>query len=459
MEQYRLHRQRKRRNALIAAVVTVVLVLAVAGGVWWTAGDGGALVRNMFKPKATPATQTVVDNTSKFAYRSAPEFLAMNAGDRDSGNVNYSPASMWMALAIAARGADGKTRSQLDDLLGSGSLTDSDYQSLLSSINGRYSGAKSEMSAANSLWIDDGYPLADDYQSTIKKTFEAEITTLPFNNQAAAKMSNWIAKHTNGSLKPKITLQDNEVLSIINTVYADGRWKEPFKEQATSDDTFHGEAGDTQVPMMHRTFSQMAYGHDEFNTWQRVEIPFDNGGNLAIVLPAEGHFDELAGDAEKLGWAFGTCSSASLGEGARGCITDSMSGWGVSVNSAIVNVSLPRFTIDSTFNPEATIKAFEKLGVTDAFNASDADFTKMADAGSRGENLYIGSILQGTRIEVNEAGAKAMSFTKVSGDSGGAPADNVEFTVDRPFLYLYVTPDGVPLFVGAVRNLGGSAPE
>lgn len=136
MEQYRLRRQRRRRNALIAAVVTVVLVLAAAGGVWWTAGDGSALVRNMFKPKATPATQTVIDNTSKFAYRSAPEFLAMNAGDRDSGNVNYSPASMWMALAIAAQGADGTTRSQLNDLLDSGSLTDDDYQSLLSSING-----------------------------------------------------------------------------------------------------------------------------------------------------------------------------------------------------------------------------------------------------------------------------------------------------------------------------------
>lgn len=45
MEQYRLRGQRKCRNACIAAIVTVVLVLAVAGGVWWTAGDGSALVR------------------------------------------------------------------------------------------------------------------------------------------------------------------------------------------------------------------------------------------------------------------------------------------------------------------------------------------------------------------------------------------------------------------------------
>ena len=52
-----------------------------------------------------------------------------------------------------------------------------------------------------------------------------------------------------------------------------------------------------------------------------------------------------------------------------------------------------------------------------------------------------------------------MSFTKVSEASVIAPADNVEFTVDRPFLYSYVTPDGIPLFIGAVRNLGGVGGE
>lgn len=86
-----MRKQRKRRNACIAAIVTVVLVLAVAGGVWWTAGDGSVLVRNMFKPKATPATQPVVDSTAAFAYRTAPEFLATETGDRDTGKCELLP--------------------------------------------------------------------------------------------------------------------------------------------------------------------------------------------------------------------------------------------------------------------------------------------------------------------------------------------------------------------------------
>mgnify|MGYP000653509973 FL=1 len=295
----------------------------------------------------------------------------MEAGDRGTGNVNYSPASMWMALAIAAQGANGTTRSQLNELLGSGSLTDSDYQSLLSSINGQYSGAKSEMSAANSLWIDDDYSLASDYQSTVKKMFEAEVTTLPFDDQAAAKMSDWIAKHTNGSLKPKITLRDREVLSIINTVYADGRWKDPFEEQSTGNGTFHGEAGDAQVPMMHRTSAKWLT--DMMSTTLGSGWRFRS--TTAAIWPSccgRRAFRRVGRRCEKLSWAFGTCSTASLGEGAMGCAADSMPGWGVSVNSVMVNVTLPRFTIDSMFDSEATIKAFEKLGVTDAFSAGDA---------------------------------------------------------------------------------------
>lgn len=97
------------------------MVLAVAGGVWWTAGDGQLhwfAICSSRRPRLPRSP--VVNSTATFAYRTAPEFLAMEAGDRGTGNVNYSPASMWMALAIAAQGANGTTRSQLNELLGSG---------------------------------------------------------------------------------------------------------------------------------------------------------------------------------------------------------------------------------------------------------------------------------------------------------------------------------------------------
>lgn len=105
MEQYRLRGQRKCRNACIAAIVTVVLGPCRRRRRMVDGRRGSALVRNMFKPKATPATQPVVNSTATFAYRTAPEFLAMEAGDRGTGNVNYSPASMWMGVGPSPRRA------------------------------------------------------------------------------------------------------------------------------------------------------------------------------------------------------------------------------------------------------------------------------------------------------------------------------------------------------------------
>ncbi|PJM79288.1 serpin family protein [Bifidobacterium scaligerum] len=439
---------RKRLIRIIAGIITASLLIT-AGGMWWTTGEGKIIVMNLFKPAARPATQAAADSVSAFAYQSSPEFLTMKSTQDSNGNVNYSPTSMWMALAIAAQGADGTTRSQMDDLLGTKSLRTDDYQSLLRSINGRYNGSKSEMSAANSLWVDSQYTLADAFKATVKGSFDANIQSLPFNDAAAKQMSHWISSHTKNVLKPNITLQDKEVISIINTVFADGRWKDPFEPEETTSQTFRGEDGDTEVPMMQRLFDDMVWAHDSDNdTWQRVSIPFDNGGSLTILLPAAGHFDEIASDTEKLRWAMSTCLDSEYG-----CTTDAPAGWGVAAEAVMVDVSLPKFTIDSTFPSDQTIATFRQLGLTDAFMPGTADLSKMT--GSASDDLSIGSIIQGTRIEVNENGAKAAAFTKMGVEAAGAPAEQqfVEFTVDRPFLYALTTPDTIPLFIGAVRNL------
>lgn len=443
---------RKRKHKVrIAIIMVVVLIACACGGVWWTVGDGRFFTVQLFKPAAKSATQSVTTSSSDFAYHSASLFLQMESAQNKQGNVNYSPALMWMALAMAAQGADGTTRSQLDKALGTKSLSTEDYQSLLSSINGHYSSSKSQMSTANSLWVDNQYTLNKDFKSVVENAFDADVQSLPFNDAAAQRMSQWIDQHTQGSLKPRITLEGNEVISIINIVVADGRWQDPFKPEFTDEQTFHGTNGDNDVPMMNQSFDGMVWAHDSNSTWQRISIPFDNGGALTVLLPAAGSFDDIIQDTTKLRWALSTCLGASY---QYGCMTDAPEGWGVAAESALVRVALPRFTIDSSFASDDSIQALKTLGITDAFDAGTADLSKMTDAAPAGE-LFIGSMIQGTRIAVNEHGAKASAFTKVGAEAGSAPVQQqvVEFTVNRPFLYMLTTPDDVPLFIGAVRNL------
>ena len=499
-QQHIAQQHTKKRRAIIAALLTLVIVLSTCFGVWWTAGDGSNIMANLIKPAAKPANVAARNATVSFAYRSAPHFLAPstlnttntnntnattstdstdNADNTSSttdranttstvttgdhkGNVNYSPISLWMALSMLEQGAGGQTRAQMTKLLSDpnalvSALGSDDYQSLLRAVNGRYSGSQSEMDMHNSVWIDDDYQLTDSFRSMSKDAFHADIQSLQFNNAAATRMEDWITKHVHGMLKPSLKLNNDTMLSVINTVYADGRWESPFDPEFTEEDTFHGTNGDNTVPMMEQTFNSMVWTHDENDTWQRVSIPFDNGGALTILLPQDGHFDEIAGSEEKLLWAMSTCLNR--GEngttaGGYACAADSAAGMGVSAEPMTVFVRMPRFSINNTFASDDIRAILESLGMTDAFDATKADFSTMVERRSSSENVFLSQIVQGTTIEVNEHGAKASAFTHASIDSAGAPDEEIaEFIVDRPFIYEYDTPDGVPLFIGAVRNL------
>lgn len=448
----------RRARIIAAALLAAAVALGTGGTAWWTVGGGRYTVRLMGRAPATPATQDAVDAVTGFAYRSAPGFLAEGNGN---DNANYSPASMWMALALAAQGAGGKTRTQLDEALGGGHLTDEDYTSLRSSVNGRYDGARSVMDMRDSVWVDSRYTLKETFRRTARDRLEADVKSLVFDGRAERRMSRWIEDNTHGMLAPDVSLNADTMLSIIDTVYADGRWETPFEPEDTEDGTFHGLASERNVPMMFHSFASLGYATAGDGSWQRVSIPFDNGGALTILLPAEGRFDEFASDSARLQWAMSACSPRETGDEAPVCGTNAGTDPSgavtpeVAADATRVHLTLPRFSIDGMFSPAAVSDTLRSMGVTDAFSAETADFSGMLEPDGLSGAPFLGEILQGTRIEVNEQGAKAAAFTQIQVEAGSAPLidDEVTLVVDRPFLYELDTPDGVPLFIGAVRNL------
>lgn len=448
----------RRARIIVAALLAAVVALGAGGAVWWTVGGGKYTVRLMGRAPATPATQDAVDAVTGFAYRSAPRFLAEGDGD---GNANYSPASMWMALALAAQGTGGETRAQLDEALGGGRLTDEDYTSLRSSVNGRYGDARSVMDMRDSVWVDSRYTLKETFRQAARDRFDADVESLAFDGRAERRMSRWIEDNTRGMLAPDISLNADTMLSIIDTVYADGRWSTPFEPEDTEDGTFHGLSSERNVPMMFHSFDSLGYAKAGDDSWQRVSIPFDNGGVLTILLPAEGRFDEFASGSARLQWAMSACSPRETGDEAPVCganaDTDSSGAATseVAADATRVHLTLPRFSIDGMLSPAVASDTLRSMGVTDAFSAGTADFSGMLEPDDLPGSPFLGEIIQGTRIEVNEQGAKAAAFTQMQMEAGSAPliGDEVTLVVDRPFLYELDTPDGVPLFIGAVRNL------
>lgn len=118
-------------------------------------------------------------------------------------------------------------------------------------------------------------------------------------------------------------------------------------------------------------------------------------------------------------------------------------------NIVTAQVSLPRFGIDGTIGRTTIIGMLCALVVTDAFDPAHADFSRLCD-----RPIAIDDIMQGTRIEVNEHGARAVVYTGVAAPGAVSQWGRmITFNVDRPFMYALMTRDRLPLFIGAVRNL------
>ena len=66
-----------------------------------------------------------------------------------------------------------------------------------------------------------------------------------------------------------------------------------------------------------------------------------------------------------------------------------------------------------------------------------------------------GNVLHKTKIELNEKGTKAAAVTAITAGGGADISKTPVFVyLDRPFVYMIVDKNNVPLFIGAVTQLG-----
>ena len=112
-----------------------------------------------------------------------------------------------------------------------------------------------------------------------------------------------------------------------------------------------------------------------------------------------------------------------------------------------INFSVPKFDVSSQID---LIDGLKSLGVTDVFDPSISDFTPMT---TDVDEIYIKQALHGARVAIDEEGVTAAAYTVMIADAGAAmPDEEIDFTLDRPFIYAITTNDNLPLFTGVVNN-------
>ena len=136
-----------------------------------------------------------VDGLSAFSYRSASAVL----GDEPQANGNFSPASLYLALAMTQMGAAGETRDEIAAALSSSDAAATAEQcgNLMRLLATDH---LSDVRLANSVWMRPDAQFKQPFVDAMRDQFYASLFLADFGTGAADKaMAQWIADNTEGT--------------------------------------------------------------------------------------------------------------------------------------------------------------------------------------------------------------------------------------------------------------------
>lgn len=354
-----------------------------------------------------------------------------------SDNVLFSPYSIAVALAMTRIGAKGETAVQMDRVLHADRVGPFDpafngLDQALAKRAGTYTIENEkvplELATANRLYGQRNFAFSPTFLDRLSGYYGAGVGIVDYikATEAARKTINqWVSDRTKTRIPELIKQGLLDTLTrfvLVNAIYMKARWLVPFDTKNTTASAFHRlDGSDTNAQLMHLGVESFAYGKGA--GYQAVRLPYVGGLSMVVILPDSGAFAsfDTSLDAAKLAQ-----------------ITDGLA-------SKPVKVSLPRFTFR---DPTLLKPALSALGMPIAFSDS-ADFSGISPE----EPLQIAEVVHEAFIAVDEYGTEAAAATAVIGRASAAPSQPIEFTVDRPFLFLIRDDEtGAILFMGRVLD-------
>lgn len=375
------------------------------------------------------------EGLSDFYEALAGQFLT-SSGDK---NRIISPINLYLALGMLSEITDGVSQDQILSLLGARDIdTVRDKASALWEANYRDDGVVTTI-LADSLWLNEDIEFDQDTLDTLAviyyaSTYQGEMGSDSFDEA----LKNWLNEQTGGLLKDEasgITLDPATVIALASTIYYKAAWADEFSESNTSPGTFHAASGDITHDFMHQS-TEMEYVDGD--NYTAVCKPLAFGGDMWLMLPDEGvKVDDLMTSRGALSELF-----------REGDLENE--------RDVTVNLSMPKFDVVSTLDLVDGLKA---LGVTDIFDPKLSNFTPLLDPDSllssstSPSELYVSQATHSARVTTDEEGVEAAAFTVMAvAGTALAPPDEVDFTLDRPFIFCITGEEDVPLFVGVVNE-------
>jgi serpin B len=332
----------------------------------------------------------------------------------DGGNLVFSPASIAIGLSMTSAGAAGATLDEFRAALGMG---DPEAHEAMDALRETLAGTgKGSFTLANALWVQDGFAVAEPFETTLTEVYAAPPRQADFEGDpaaAAAEVNAWVGDETDQRVTDLLAegdVTDLTRLLLTNAVHLDAEWESPFDPEATVPDEFTRHDGTpVTAAMMHRRL-HARYGDDSGT--QTIVLPYTNGFELIIVMPPAG---QLAAFEAELAAA-----------GSLDAVLDVLT-------ETDVELMLPKWDFGTRRD---LVEPLQALGLRLAFDDDRADFSNITTE----VPLWVSAAVHEADITVDEAGTEAAATTavvigEVMALPPGSEPEPAVMNVDRPFFF------------------------
>ena len=325
-----------------------------------------------------------------------------------SYNSNYliSPYSIEIALRMLKEGATGNTLTEIEKVVGNRTINP----------------VSDDVKVANAMFIKNEYKkdIKDEYYSLIKTNYNADMIYDDFATPDV--INDWVNQKTDGMI-PSILddISSDFVLGLANALAIDVKWQSQFECEMTRSQEFTKLDGTKyNVEMMHQLYESGVAKYFVNDDAKGVVLPYASTSDSRLefvgILPKNDvslYIESLTGDKLK-----------AIDESAK-----------PASKSTNLYVSLPRFKYD--FNLDTFTEVLQTMGINDAFSEYAASFKNISEK----VNVFVGTAIHKTHIELSESGTKAAAVTFFGMEKSMAALDEDEqetiyISFDKPFVYM-----------------------
>lgn len=343
-----------------------------------------------------------------------------------------SPFSIYTALAMLDNGAEGNTLAQIDKILG---LTDAERNAYMAAWIKRLTESETAgtvFTNADSIWVKSALEKAvpKAFLDTCVQYYKAAVFSAAMDAGTVNDVNQWINDHTMGMIKEAVDeLSPDVSMILINAIALDAKWAHPFyTEDIREDYTFTKENGTTtKVSMM---FGEGDRGYLENDLCTGFTKSYQGGEfKYVALLPKEGVTVAQLVESLQPGIVKSLWQNEKMGE---------------------VHIGLPKYEEEFSLVLNSMLGS---LGMTDAFDPDLATFGRLIDPAAG--NTCVNSVIHKTYISVDNEGTRAAAVTVIIMENATAvgPEENIyRVVLDRPFVYMIVDADGMPIFLGTYEG-------